>query len=478
MSAPAQPAGSAGSFIENRPFEEIAVGDQASLERTLTREDIQLFAVMSGDVNPAHLDAEYAKASRFREIIAHGMWGGALISALLGTKLPGPGTIYVGQSLRFLRPVHVGDTIKVSVTVTEKDPSKRRLLLDCLCANDAGEAVIRGVAEVIAPTEKVRRERSVLPQVLLADREQRYRELLSRADGLAPITTAVVNPTHALGIESALDAAAAGLIRPIFVGRASSIAALARSLDVDLSRYSVVDVEDGEAASRAAVAMAKAGQVGALLNGHVDADALIGAASAPSSGLHTARCMSHVFVLDVPRYPKPLLLTDAAINAEPDLEQKADIVQSAIDLAHALGIERPKVAILSAIDTVTSSMRSTFDAAALCKMADRGQIVGGVLDGPLAFDNAVSIATESATGAGPGVGGFADVLVVPDLQSGTMLVKQLEVLADAQTAGIVVGARVPIVLACESDSSRSRVASCAIALLFHHRAGRAKAPTS
>lgn len=476
MTEPQPAAGGAASFIENRPFEEIAVGDQATLERTLTHEDIQLFAVMSGDVNPAHLDVEYAKASRFREIIAHGMWGGALISALLGTKLPGPGTIYVGQSLRFLRPVHVGDTIKVSVTVTEKDPSKRRLLLDCLCANDSGEAVIRGVAEVIAPTEKVRRERSVLPQVLLADREQRYRELLARAEGLAPIATAVVNPSHAQGIEGALDAANAGLIRPIFVGRASDIAALARSLDVDLSQHAVVDVPDGEAAATTAVAMARSGEVGALLNAQANADDLIAAATASASGLHTARCMSHVFVLDVPRYPKPLLLTDAVINAEPDLEQKADIVQSAIELAHALAIEQPKVAILSAVDTVMSSMRSTFDAAALCKMADRGQITGGVLDGPLAFDNAVSTAAESAKGIGPDVAVFADILVVPDLQSGTMLVKQLEALADAQTAGIVVGARVPIVLACETDSLRSRVASCAIALLFHHRAARASFP--
>ena len=465
------------SFIENRPFEEIAVGDQASLERTLTREDIQLFAVMSGDVNPAHLDVEYAKASRFREIIAHGMWGGALISALLGTKLPGPGTIYIGQSLRFLRPVHVGDTIKVTVTVTEKDAGKRRMLLDCLCANQAGEPVIKGVAEVIAPSEKVRRERSVLPDVLLTDREQRYRRLLALADGLAPIRMAIVDPSEAQDIEAALDAANAGLIRPVFVGAASTIDRLARAGNIDLSSHPIVDVGDANAAVSRAVSMATRGDVDALMKAGASADELLEAIASPHAGLRTERCLSHVFVLDVPRYPKPLLLTDAAINVEPDLAQKANIVQSAIDLARALTIELPNVAILSAVDTVSSTLRSSFDAAALCKMADRGQIVGGVLDGPLAFDNAVSLTAASAKGADATVGGFADVLVVPDLESGTMLVKQLESLADAQASGIVMGARVPVVLAGPADSARSRVVSCVVAVLFHHhRLAQSKAP--
>ena len=349
-------------YIENKAFDDISVGDSAELTRTLKTEDIELFAVMSGDVNPAHVDEEYARSDEFHEIIAYGMWGGALISAVLGTELPGPGTIYLNQSLSFRRPLGLGDTVTVRVTVTEKFAGNKRIKLDCLCLNQDGGVVIEGQAEVVAPAEKVRRPRVLLPEVHLHERGAQYRKLIA--------------------------------------------------------------------------------------------------------------AMSHIFVLDVPHYAKPLLITDAAINIVPNLNDKRDIVQNGIDLALALGIVQPKVAILSAVETVSPQLPSTIDAAALCKMAGRGQITGGLVDGPLAFDNAVSKAAAATKSINSEVAGDADVLVAPDLEAANMIAKQLIYLAGAEAAGIVLGARVPIMLTSRADGDLARLASCALAQLFAHRRGQ------
>lgn len=451
--------------IENRIFDEIVVGESASLQRTLQVEDIQLFAVMSGDINPAHVDAEYARSSQFHGVIAHGMWGGALISTVLGTEYPGPGTIYVAQTLRFSRPVRIGDTITVSVTVAEKHEHNHHVLFDCLCTNQNGERVISGSAEVIAPMEKISRPRAELPQVRLNDRNARYRQLMALTEGLAPIRMAVVHPCDRESLLGAVEAAQAGLIVPVLVAPRAKLAALAEQYAIDISSYEQVDVPHSHAAAHAAVELARSAQVDALMKGSLHTDELMAEVVARDGGLRTARRLSHVFVLDVPSYPRPLFITDAAINIEPTLDDKHDIVQNAIDLAHTLGIALPKVAILAAVETVNDKMRATLDAAALCKMADRGQITGAVLDGPLAFDNAVSQAAAATKGIRSEVAGCADILVVPDLESGNMLAKQLEYLADAQAAGIVMGARVPIVLTSRADSAHSRVASCALALL-------------
>lgn len=424
---------------------------------------------MSGDVNPAHVDAAYAKSSRFGEIIAHGMLGGSLISTVLGTLFPGPGTIYVGQSLTFLKPVHVGDTLTVTVRTTAIDAARRRVFLDTRCVDQDGAAVIEGQAEVVAPTEKLRIHRADLPQILVADKNLRYEQLLAAARGLAPIRMAVVHPCSREALEGALDAARLGLIEPLLVGPQAKIKSVARQHGLELGATPIVDVPHGHAAADKAVELARSGEVDALMKGSLHTDELMGAVVAPQGGLRTGRRASHVFVLDVPRYPKPLLITDAAVNIEPDLEAKADIVRNAIDLALALGIARPKVALLSAVETVTPKLRSSIDAAALCKMAERGQITGGVLDGPLAFDNAVSEFAARVKGIESEVAGNADVLVVPDIEAGNMLAKQLEYLADAQAAGIVLGAHVPIVLTSRADSAHSRIASCAVALLLHHR---------
>jgi phosphotransacetylase/acyl dehydratase len=458
-------------YIENKTFTELKVGDSAELIRTLKPEDIELFAAMSGDVNPAHVDADYAKSDMFHKIIAHGMWGGALISAVLGTELPGPGTIYLDQSLSFRHAVGLGDTVTVRVTVAEMKPEHNHVTLDCLCINQRGETVIKGQALVVAPTEKVRRPRTALPEVHLHKRGARFDELIKATASLAPVVTAVVHPCDALSLEGALEAGLKGMIVPILVGPRAKIEATAAAMKRDLSGIEIVDVPHSHAAAEQAVALARAGKVHMLMKGKLHTDELLRPVVNKETGLRTERRMSHVFALDVPNYLKPLLISDAAINIFPDLATKRDIVQNAIDLAHALGIDLPKVALLSAVETVTSKIPSTVDAAALCKMAGRGQITGGVLDGPLAFDNAVSKSAAETKGIQSDVAGDADILIAPDLEAGNMIAKQLMYLAGADAAGIVLGARIPIVLTSRADGLMSRLASAAMAQLYvHHHA--------
>jgi len=456
----------ASEFLENHPFAEIREGDMASLVRQVTNRDIQLFAAVSGDVNPAHVDALYAKSSHFHEIIAHGMLGASLISTVLGTRFPGPGTIYLGQSLKFLKPVHVGDTLTVTVTVKSLDAVKCRLVLGTDCVNQEGDVVIEGEAEVMAPREKSRIHRTELPEPLLADKNVRYEQLLAAAEHCPRIRMGVVHACSHEALEGALKAHRLGLIEAVLIGPVSRMRSLAELHRLDLTGVALVDAAHSHAAAAKAVEMARVGEVDALMKGSLHSDELLAEVVGAAGGLRTERRISHVFVLDVPRYPKPLFVTDAAINVAPDFDTKVDIIKNAIDLAHALGISEPKVAILSAVETVTSKLRSAMDAAALSKMADRGQITGALVDGPLAFDNAVSMAAAKTKGIRSRVAGDADILVVPDLESGNTLAKQLEYLGDAQAAGLVMGARVPIVLTSRADSAHSRVASCALALLW------------
>jgi phosphotransacetylase/acyl dehydratase len=453
-------------FIENRTFDEIKIGDNAALTRTLRKEDIELFAIMSGDVNPAHLDEDYAKSDHFHRVIAHGMWGGALISAVLGTELPGPGTIFLNQSLSFKKPVGLGDTVTVRVTVRGKDPERKRIVLDCDCTNQSNEIVIEGQAEVIAPIEKVKRPRVLLPDVHLHASNESHRRLIETASRLPAMRTAIVHPCDVLSLRGALEARDAKLIVPVLVGPRVKIAKVAAEADVSLEGLEIVDAPHSHAAAALAVAMARAGEVEALMKGALHTDEIMGAVVSHELGLRTERRMSHVFSLDVPTYPKPLFVTDAAINIAPTLEDKRDIVRNVIDLCHALGIGSPKVAILSAVETVDSKLPSTLDAAALCKMAERGQISGAILDGPLAFDNAISQSAAADKNIKSPVAGDPDVLVVPDLEAGNILAKQLVYLAGAEAAGIVLGARVPIILTSRADGLPARVASGALARLM------------
>ncbi|HYY31588.1 MAG TPA: bifunctional enoyl-CoA hydratase/phosphate acetyltransferase [Chthoniobacterales bacterium] len=461
--------------IENRTFDELKIGDSASLVHTLTYKDIQVFAAMSGDVNPAHVDPAFAKDDMFHRVIAHGMWGGALISTVLGTELPGPGAIYLGQSLQFRRPVGLGDTITVAVRVAEKNTEKHRVRLDCEAKNQKGETVITGTAEVIAPTEKISRPRVVLPEVELRERGRLYRLVIEQIRALQPIRTAVVHPVDSVSLIAAIEAAREGLIVPVLVGPEHKIRAAAEMAKLDLASYEVVPTEHSAAAADRAVALARAGQVSALMKGALHTDELMHAVVNAANGLRTARRISHVFAMDAPAYPRPLFITDASINIYPTLEDKRDIVQNAIDLVHALRrmlnrdtLELPRVAILSAVETVTEKIKSTLDAAALCKMADRGQITGAILDGPLAFDNAVSEEAAKTKGIVSPVAGKADIFVVPDLEAGNMLAKQLQYLGEADAACLVVGARVPIILTSRADNTLTRLGSCAMAQLLVH----------
>ena len=465
------PDGAADVFIENRTFDELAIGETASLSHTVTQRDIDLFATVTGDVNPAHVDPAYAETDMFHHVIIQGMWGAGLISATLGTRLPGPGTIYLGQDLRFRHPVSIGDTITATVTVHEKKPEKGDVTLDCVCTNQNGEAVITGTAFTRAPTMKVRVKRVTLPYVRVG-RHDGTRALLARAAGGAAVATAVVYPVDAASLLPALDAAMAGLIVPVLIGPASRIQAVAKAAGVDIAAHHLIDAPDGPAAAAKAVALARAGEVALLMKGDLHTEELMHAVVAPDTGLRTARRISHVYLMDVPDYPRPLLVTDGAINITPTLADKVAIVQNAIDLAHVMGIAQPRVAILAAVEIVNDRMRSTLDAAALCKMADRGQITGGLLDGPLAFDNAINEAAAAEKGIVSPVAGRADILVVPDLEAGNMLAKQLTFLAGAEAAGVVLGARVPIILSSRADSARTRLASCALGVLIA-RAGTA-----
>jgi len=470
MASPEPLEAAAQQVLRNRTFAEIAIGERAWLERILTLQDIQLFALLSGDASPVDVDeAALAASGQAHGVIAHGMWGGTLISALLGTRLPGPGTRYLSQTLRFLAPVQVGDTLTIAVEVTAREAASRQVTLACTGTNQDGVRVIEGQAEVVAPAERIERAPTSLPEIRLeVPGDQGLQRLLAQVRPLQAIRMAVVHPCDELSLSAALDARAAGLIEPVLVGPRDRLEAVAAAAGLDLAGLQLEEVPHSHAAAARAAELAGKGEVEALMKGSLHTDELMSAVLASGAGLRTSRRVSHCFLMQTPAYPRPFLVTDAAINIAPDLQQKADIVRNAIDLAHIVGVAMPRVAILAAVETVTPTMQATLDAAALCKMADRGQIAGAVLDGPLAFDNAVSAAAAKIKGIVSPVAGQADVLVVPDLESGNMLVKQLEYMGRAASAGIVLGAKVPVVLTSRADSRQSRIASCAIALMLAH----------
>lgn len=296
----------------------------------------------------------------------------------------------------------------------------------------------------------------------------KYERLLARCEGLAPVPTAVAHPCEATALGGAVEAAQKGLIAPLLVGPADKIAEVAKSAQIDLGDLPIVDVPHSHASAAKAVELIREGKAEILMKGSLHTDELMSAIVSREGGLRTGRRISHVFIMDVPTYHKVLIVTDAAINISPTLEDKVDICQNAIDLANSLGLTRPKVAILAAVETVTSKMPATIDAAALCKMAERGQITGALLDGPLAFDNAISTQAAETKGIRSAVAGDPDILLAPDLEAGNILAKQLSFLANADSAGMVLGAKVPVILTSRADSVRSRIASCGVAKLVAH----------
>ena len=454
-------------ILENALFSEIQIGQVATISRTLTMQDIQAFAAVSGDTNPTHLDPTFADQENLDGVVGHSMWTGSQISTLLGTRFPGPGTKYLSQSFKFKRAIHVNDTAVTTVKVVSKDEAQQSVTMDCAVVNQNGQVILEGQAVVKAPENKVLRPLSSVPVVQLFDPVARMKDLLALGAGLEPVQCGVVHPCDEGSLKGAMDAAHQGLINPILIGPEAKIRQLAEEHGIDLHGATIISTVHSHESSVRAASMAAEGQLETLMKGSLHTDELMHAVVS-NPALRTKRRISHVFRFDVPLYSKPLLITDAALNIKPTLMEKRDIVQNAIDLAWILGRENPKVAILSAVETVNPNIPSTIDAAALCKMADRGQITGGLLDGPLAFDNAVSPEAVRIKHIKSPVAGDAEILVVPDLESGNMLSKQLEYLAGASGCGVVLGAKLPIALTSRADGPAARMASALLVMRIAH----------
>ncbi len=453
--------------ITNHTFAEITIGDRISLTRTLQPRDIQLFATLSGDLNPTHLDENFARSHQAGKRTAPSMWAACLTSGLFGCQLPGPGSIFSAQSFHYLHPVYLNDTLTLTAEVREKRPESRVVVFACTAVNQHGETVMEATIEVIAPADRISIPRPELASMAIQTHDK-FKRLLEYCAPLPDIITAVVHPCDESSLTAAVEAADASLIVPILVGPSDKIRATADQYQIDINRFEIVDAPHSHAAAAKAVELVRNGQAEVLMKGSLHTDELMHEAMRADTGLRTGHRVSHVFCMDVPTYHKLLFVTDAAINIYPTLDEKRDICQNAIDLAQMLGIKQPKVAILSAVETITTKIASTTDAAALCKMADRKQITGGLLDGPLAFDNAVSKVAADIKGIQSDVAGDADILLVPDLEAGNILVKQLAFMAQADGGGIVMGIRAPLILTSRADNVRVRLASCAIAVLVAH----------
>ncbi len=455
--------------IENHTFDELAIGDKHTYARILTPEDFERFSRAAGELDPVAVESGLVTTNGFEAIAGAAGWAGALAASVIAGQFPGLGSQLVRLSLADQGPAAPGDAVTLAVTVRAKGEG-RRVTLDLRAVDQRGEAILAGSAEVVAPAEKIARGRVRGRSGEIHERGRRYRQLLELVRGFKPLRTAVVHPCDEASLVGAVEAAREKLIEAVLIGPEEKIRRAAEQANVDLAGFEIVNAQHSHAAAVLGVAMAREGKVEALMKGALHTDELMSAVVDGALGLRTARRITHVFAIDAPNYPRPMFITDAAVNIYPTLLDKRDIVQNAIDLVRALGIITPRVAILSAVETVSPDIRSTIDAAALCKMADRGQITGGILDGPLAFDNAVSEEAALTKGIVSQVSGRAEILVAPDLEAGNMLAKQLEYLADAEMAGIVLGARVPIMLTSRADNTRSRLGSCAIGLALARRA--------
>jgi len=456
----------------SKTFDDLAVGDEASITRVVTPDDLYVFAHVSGNRNPLNLPEALGSDVRDPKR-APAMWLASLFSAVLGNVLPGPGTVYQTQSLRFLARAIVGDEVTVSVQVVEKRPPATAVLRTVL--RRGAEVLVEGMAEVTAPAERVAFSDRVLPGLTVA-LHRHVSRLLDAAKPLPPMPTAVVAPEDAASLQGPLDAMGQSLIRPILVGDAGKIRALALAQGLDLSGVEIEDVPSHDAAAARAVVMVHEGRAAAVMKGALHTDELLRHVVKSQGGLRIGRRLSHVFIMDVPHLNDLVLVTDAAINIAPTLEDKVDIIQNAIELGIALGMPVPKVGVLAAVEVVNPRMQATLDAAVLSKMAERGQIRGGLVDGPLAMDNAMSLEAARTKGIVSTVAGRADILVVPNIESGNILAKQLTYAAQAGGAGIVLGAKVPVLLTSRADDAASRLFSCVVAVLYDiwQRSGRSE----
>jgi len=444
-----------------RGYDAIEIGERAELTRTVSANDLVFYSHASGDLNPLHLPELDGDGDGIVEAFAPTAWLAGLLSALVGNTLPGPGSRATDFKGEAGAPLRLGETAKAEIEVTGK--ADGRLTLKGVITGPAGVALTAELT-VLPPDHPRAFDAYELPD-LQVRRHLHFDRLLRACDGIDPARTAVVQPHSEDALDGALKAAARGLITPILVGRRSEIEAAAKALDADISGYDLVEAEDAADAAAKACRMVADGDADSVMKGHLHTDTLLRAILDRKHGLRGERRISHSFILDVPGRDHLLFITDAAVNIAPDLAAKADIVQNAIDLACALGVALPKAAILSAVETVNPALSSTLDAAALAKMADRGQIKRGLVDGPLAMDNAVDPEAARVKNLTGEVAGRADILVAPDLESGNMLAKELIYLARAETAGIVLGARAPVILTSRADSAFSRLVSCAVAAL-------------
>ncbi len=452
-------------FIESKTFDEIAVGDTATTDHVLTQDDAMAFASISGFTAVLSQDEVIERTGGIPPT-GPNMWCASLISGLFSMHIPGPGVTLTSISLAFHNRIHVGDRILVQIKVTAKDDASKVVSFDCEAHNGAGLSIFTGTAQAIPPTKKLRWSTLPVPQLIVNNPYRRYNEMIARATAKPAVRTAIAWPCDEVSLGGAIQAYKDKLIVPVLVGAEDKIREVAKALNLSLDGVRIVDVSDSRSAAARAVELARKGEVEMLMKGSLHTDEIMGAVVSRDGGMRTGRRISHVFALDVPMYHKTLFVTDAAINIQPDLETKISILQNAIDMMLTLEIDNPKVAILSAVESVNPAIPSTLDAAALCKMVDRGQITGAIVDGPLAFDNAISSDAARIKNIKSKVAGDVDLLMVPNLEAGNILFKELQYLAGALAAGVVVGAKVPIVLTSRADGELARMASCALGVLL------------
>jgi phosphate butyryltransferase len=459
--------------LVGRAWDDIAEGESASVTRVCTANDLIVFAHASGNLNPVHIPGE-SEQETGRAPVAPAMWCGSLFSAVFGMKLPGPGTVYLSQTLRFHTRVEAGEAVIATVTVREKLPGNL-LVMDCRLETEGGALVADGVAEVSPPQNRLVTDGVAIPELTLVPRGK-FSRLLEACRDLPAMPTAVAAPTDENSLGGAWEAMKEGLIAPILVGPEAAIRAAAERIGWDLAGAVIEPVADAHDAPARAVALVHEGRAEAVMKGNIHSDEVLRHVTKSDGGLRAGRRVSHAFVLDIPGHEGLMIISDAAINILPDLTTKADIVQNAIDLARAIGIEQPRVGILSAVETINPAIPSTIDAAALAKMAERGQIKGGLVDGPLAMDNAVDLEAARTKGIHSTVAGRADVLIAPNLEAGNMLAKQLVFLSQADTGGLVLGAKVPVMLTSRADDEHARLMSAAFAVLYGYwrRTGRSR----
>lgn len=448
----------------NVPWDDLQAGMSAEITHLCRAEDFYVFANSSGNMNPMHLPREDGDGDGTPEAVAPSMWLGALISGVLGNTLPGSGTLYQRQTLTFTGRAHAGDTVVVRVRLIEKG-ADRLARFETQVELADGTPVAHGEAEVTAPATKVTVDLRDVPG-LTVQTHPHFDRLLHEAEPIPPMPTAVVMPQDAASLGGAILGWRHTLLTPILIGERARILATADEIGEDISDLEIIDVTGhGPEAARLAVDLVRSGRAKALMKGKLHTDDLLRAVLSKTDGLRTGRRLSHVFVMDVPGVDHLLMVSDAAINIAPDLMDKVDIVQNAINLAYSLGQDMPKVGILSAVETVNPNMPSTLDAAILSKMADRGQITGGMVDGPLAMDNAIDLEAARTKGISSAVAGHANILIVPNLEAGNMLAKELTFVAHALAGGVVLGAACPIILTSRADDEKARLLSCAIAVL-------------